>query len=134
VDITGRRKTIQPTVGLALGLLSSPAALGLRYGNVVWIDRAGEIMGQSRVQFAVSEIVHPSLAEVLCELYSKNLLQGEVITTTKEGRQDERYFVVRVPHLSEPVIVPVRSAVAFVQPDRESDAPLLVAAPEGPVG
>jgi hypothetical protein len=91
-------------------------------------------MDQPIIQFEASEIVHPPLADVLCELFRKSLLRGEVIATTEDGRHEQRFFVVRLPDLPEPVIVPVRAVVRFCLGKDDPDAPLLVPAPDDPTG
>jgi hypothetical protein len=65
---------------------------------------------RATVQFQVGDIIHPQPAQVLCELFQDQWLQGEVIAITDNGRDPTCFLVVRVPNLSEPVIVPVRSA------------------------
>jgi hypothetical protein len=70
----------------------------------------------THVQFLVRDIIHPHPVEVLCELYQHNQLEGEVIATTDDGRQPNGYLVVRVPNVSEPVIVPAQSVRPFVDP------------------
>ena len=58
------------------------------------------------VQFQVRDIVHPTPAAVLSELYGDDFLQGEVVGFTNDGRLTSRYVVVRVPGVSELIIVP----------------------------
>jgi hypothetical protein len=64
---------------------------------------------QPIVQFLAGDIIHPPPAQVLCALYEKNPLQGEIVAVTDDGGLNE-YLVVRVSGLSEPVIVPARMA------------------------
>jgi len=56
------------------------------------------------VRFLVSDLVHPHPARVLLELFQQLTLEGEVAAATTDGAMP--YFVVRVPGLAEPVIVP----------------------------
>lgn len=87
-------------------------------------------MEQPRVQFQVAHIIHPQVAEVLAELYRSTLLRGEVIGTTYDRYEQERFLVVQVPELSEPVIVPARAVSFDSQEGCPTDAPLLVSAPD----
>ena len=66
---------------------------------------------RSTVQFTIGDIVHPQPSEVLQELFQNHFLEGEVIATTDDGQSPERFLVVRIPHLREPVIVPARAAL-----------------------
>jgi hypothetical protein len=60
------------------------------------------------IQFLVKDIIHPRPDEVLCELYSKSRVQGEVVAVTDDGR--EPVMLVKVRGLSELVLVPTRKA------------------------
>jgi len=73
----------------------------------------------TNVNFLVRDVIHPHPVEVLVELFQDCPLQGDVIATTNDGRESNTYLVVRVPNLSEPVIIPVRAARAHPQPDAE---------------
>jgi hypothetical protein len=64
------------------------------------------------VQFRVGDIIHPYPVEVLCQLYEKNALRGEVIAVTDDGCQPAGFLVVRVPGLAEPIIVPAQKTSA----------------------
>ena len=58
------------------------------------------------VKFLIKDIVHPHPLQVLCDLYEKNQLQGEVVAITNDGQEPCGFLVVKVHGLSEPVIVP----------------------------
>jgi hypothetical protein len=68
----------------------------------------------SCVQFCIGDIVHPLPAQVLCQLYEKTSLHGEVIAVTDDGVQPGGFLVVKVQGLDEPVIVPAQK----VTPDQ----------------
>jgi hypothetical protein len=70
----------------------------------------------STVRFAVCDIIHPQPLEVLRELFQDHCIQGEVIATTDDGQQPGGFLVVRIPNLSEPVIVPARAALSYPPP------------------
>jgi hypothetical protein len=70
----------------------------------------------ANVQFLVRDIVHPHPVEVLCELFQNKQLEGEVIATTDDGREPNGYLIVRVPNVSEPIIVPTDSVRPFLDP------------------
>ena len=62
----------------------------------------------SQVHFLVQDIVHPDPATVLAELYANQRLAGEIVAVTDDGQEPGGFAVVRVPGLSELVIMPVR--------------------------
>ena len=67
---------------------------------------------ESTVQFRVCDLVHPRQSEVLRELYGRTRLEGDVLAVTDDGLGAARYLVVRVPGVSEPVIVPERDVLS----------------------
>ncbi|HEX5271024.1 MAG TPA: hypothetical protein VFW33_11070 [Gemmataceae bacterium] len=58
-----------------------------------------------KVCFQVTDLVNPQPARVLLELFQHLQLEGEVAGETTDGK--DPFLVVRVPGLSEPVIVPL---------------------------
>jgi hypothetical protein len=58
------------------------------------------------VEFLIADIVHPDPAQVLLHLYAEKSLTGEVVALTDDGHRPKSLLVVKVPGLSEPVIVP----------------------------
>jgi hypothetical protein len=59
-----------------------------------------------RVCFHIGDISVPSRDEVLEELYSDALMEGQVIDLTT-GADDRMFAVIRVDRLSRPLVVPV---------------------------
>jgi hypothetical protein len=64
------------------------------------------------VEFRIKDIVHPTPAQVLLELYGDRRLEGNLIAVTDDGEENNGLFVIRVPGLTEPVIVPAPKACA----------------------
>jgi hypothetical protein len=62
----------------------------------------------SVVRFQVADVIHPRPAQVLAELFRHLCLEGEVVATTSDG--ESAFLVVRVPKLSEAIIVPTSRA------------------------
>jgi hypothetical protein len=60
---------------------------------------------QEIVRFLVADVIHPRPTQVLMELFRHLDLEGEVVGETTDGRTP--FLVVRVPRLSEAVIVPL---------------------------
>ncbi len=58
-----------------------------------------------KVRFLITDLIHPHPAVVLAEMFQDLDLEGEVAAATTDG--EAPYLVVRVPGLSEPVIVPL---------------------------
>jgi hypothetical protein len=67
------------------------------------------------VRFRVGDVVHPRPVQVLLELFLQLSLEGEVVAATTDGRMP--YLVVRVPGLSEAVIVPLGKTSDFFDDD-----------------
>jgi len=67
------------------------------------------------VRFQVADVVHPRPVQVLTELFHRLSLEGEVVATTTDGATP--YLVVRVPGLTEAVIVPTEKAADFFADD-----------------
>lgn len=60
------------------------------------------------VRFLVRDVIHPRPTQVLMELFRNLDLEGEVVAETTDG--EARFLVVRVPRLSEAVIIPLARA------------------------
>ncbi len=58
-----------------------------------------------KVRFLVADLIHPHPARVLVEMFQNLDLEGEIAAATTDG--EAPFLVVRVPGLSEPVIVPL---------------------------
>jgi hypothetical protein len=65
-----------------------------------------ELRGR-RVRFRIGDIHVPSSDEVLAELYSERVLQGEVIDLTTSVTDERVFAVVKVDRVSRVLIVPV---------------------------
>ncbi len=63
------------------------------------------------VRFRVGDVVHPRPVQVLLELFRQLSLEGTVVAATTDG--ETPYLVVRVPGLSEAIIVPQEKASDF---------------------
>jgi hypothetical protein len=67
-------------------------------------------MLRNKVRFRVTDLVHPHPARALLELFRELDLEGEVTAETSDG--EAPYLVVRVPGLSDAVIVPLEKTQA----------------------
>lgn len=61
-------------------------------------------MRNTTVRFPVAEVLHPRPAQVLMELFRLLFLEGTILAETTDGQ--ETFLVVRVPGVSEPLIIP----------------------------
>jgi hypothetical protein len=66
---------------------------------------AVENVPTTKVRFLISSLVHPNPARVLLEMFEHLELEGEVAAETSDGAAP--FLVIRIPGLSEPVIVPL---------------------------
>jgi len=60
---------------------------------------------REKVRFRVADLIHPHPARVLLELFQELHLDGEIVEQTNDGAA--LFLIVRVPGLSESVIVPL---------------------------
>jgi hypothetical protein len=75
-----------------------------------------DILVNSTVFFRLLDVHHPKPAEVMHQLNAHTCLQGEVLAVTNDGRSPDRYLVVRVDGLPDPVLVPVVKSCMLVSP------------------
>jgi hypothetical protein len=75
-----------------------------------------ETLVNSTVFFRVLDVHHPNPTEVMRELNAHTCLQGEVLAVTDDGRSPDRYLVVRVDGLPDPLLVPVVKSCLLVSP------------------
>jgi hypothetical protein len=66
------------------------------------------------VNFRITDVFHPEPQELLVRVFGKTVLQGQVREITGAPGDAERYLVIHVRDLSEPVIVPLRSILGVV--------------------
>ncbi|MFN0172624.1 MAG: hypothetical protein ACKV22_40105 [Bryobacteraceae bacterium] len=66
------------------------------------------------VNFRITDVYHPEPQELLARIFGQTVLQGEVREVTGQPGDPERYLVVHVRDLPEPVIVALRSILGVV--------------------
>ena len=59
------------------------------------------------VRFSTADIYFPDPAKVVLELHRDEEIEGEVIDFSDDGRQKDTFAVIKVDHISRPVLVPV---------------------------
>jgi hypothetical protein len=60
------------------------------------------------VKFRITDAIHPRPEQILLELFGGRCLQGQVVAES-DGLADERFVVLRVDGLSEPVVLRVEA-------------------------
>lgn len=66
------------------------------------------------VNFRITDVYHPESQELLKRLFGKTVLQGVVREVTGQRGDSERYLVVQLRDLPEPVIVAERSILGVL--------------------
>jgi hypothetical protein len=66
------------------------------------------------VNFRITDVYHPEAQELLQRIFGKTVLQGEVLEVTGRRGDPDRYLVVQLRDLPEPVIVPERSILGVL--------------------
>jgi hypothetical protein len=60
----------------------------------------------TKVRFRIGDVIHPSGAVVLWELYSRLILSGELLAITDDDRGAGNVLILQVEGLDEPVLLP----------------------------
>jgi hypothetical protein len=59
------------------------------------------------VRFSIRDIRFPTVDDVLKALYVENIVEGRVVDVSDGGTDENRFVVVRLEKLEQPVVVPV---------------------------
>jgi hypothetical protein len=59
------------------------------------------------VRFSIRDIRFPTVDDVLKALYVENIVEGKVVDVSDGGTDENRFVVVRLEKLEQPVVVPV---------------------------
>ena len=78
-------------------------------------SREGNVKLENRlVNFRIQDVYHPEPREILERLYGRNILQGRVTMVMPGTNGAERFLVVEVAGLDEPLIVPVQALAGVI--------------------
>jgi hypothetical protein len=69
------------------------------------------------VSFRICDAYIPEPAQIIMELHGTDRLQGKVIDVSDGGNEKERFAVVEVEGLSQPVVVPMKHVTEYVVND-----------------
>ena len=66
------------------------------------------------VNFRITDVYHPESQELLQRIFGKTILQGQVREVTGHPGESDRYLVIQLRDMPEPVIVPERSILGVL--------------------
>ena len=66
------------------------------------------------VNFRITDVYHPEPSELLMRMFGDTVLQGEVVEITGKPSDPDRYLVIHLRDLPDPVIVPIRSILGVI--------------------
>ena len=69
------------------------------------------------VNFRICDAYIPEPVQIIMELHGTDRLQGKVIDVSDGGNENERFAVVEVEGLSQPVVVPMKHVTEHVVND-----------------